>query len=228
MKKSFYAKRTDKFAEEKRVTLDTNKNLGGIGALLMFLGTLPVANSYGILELVGLILVLIALYGLGKYYMESGIFNNALYGVITAIVGGVVFAGVAFVALVGFFSELGFTGLAGLGDITSFMTGLAGIDWMTYGWGIISDFILYILLALVVLFVFVVITAVFMRRSLGLLSARTGVGLFGTAGILLLVGAILTIIAIGAILIWISFLLIAIAFFQIKSEPAGIPPPPQM
>jgi uncharacterized membrane protein len=63
-----------------------------------------------------------------------------------------------------------------------------------------------------------VITAIFLRKSLGLLSNKTGVGLFGTTGLLILVGAVLTIIAIGLILVWIAMLILAIAFFQMKPQ----------
>jgi uncharacterized membrane protein len=71
-----------------------------------------------------------------------------------------------------------------------------------------------------VLFVFVIITAIFLRKSLGLLSTKTGVGLFGTTGLLILIGAVLTIIAVGLLLIWIAMLILAIAFFSIKPQQA--------
>jgi uncharacterized membrane protein len=74
-----------------------------------------------------------------------------------------------------------------------------------------------------VLFVFVIITAILLRKSLGLLSAKTGVGLFGTTGLLILIGAVLTIIAIGLLLIWIAMLILAIAFFSIKPQQAQPP-----
>jgi uncharacterized membrane protein len=208
------------------VTLETSKNLGGIGAILMFVGILISGYSYGIITLVGLILVMVAMYGLTNHYMESGIFNNALYGVITAIVGIVVFGIVVVYALFDFFAALGFT--IGVGNFADWVAGLTQMDWANLGFSIIGDFIVYILLALVVLFVFVVITAIFLRKSLGLLSSKSGVGLFGTTGTMILVGAILTIIAIGLILIWISLLLLAIAFFQIRTQPAPPPPPTQI
>jgi uncharacterized membrane protein len=159
---------------------------------------------------------MIALKGLAEYYSEAGIFNNALYGVITAIVGGVVFIGVAFIALVDFLAELGLS----FANVADWSTELSGIDWTTVGLSTIGNFIAYILLALIVLFVFVIITAIFLRKSLGLLSTKTGVGLFGTTGLLILIGAVLTIIAVGLILIWIAMLILAIAFFSIKPKPA--------
>jgi uncharacterized membrane protein len=204
------------------VTLETSKNLGGIGAILMFIGFLPYANSYGILELVGLILVMVAMYGLARHYMESGIFNNALYGVITAIVGVMLFVVVAVYALFDFFANFGLTGI---GDFADWTAGLSNMDWTDFGFSIIGDFLVYILLALVVLFVFIVITAVFLRKSLGLLSAKSGVGLFGTTGTIILIGAVLTIIAVGLLLIWISLLLLAVAFFQIRTQQTQPPPP---
>ena len=205
------------------MALESSKNLGGIGAILMFIGFLPYASLYGILSLVGLILVMVAMYGLAKHYMESGIFNNALYGVITAIVGIMLFAVVVVYALFDFFAELGLT--IGMGNFADWAAGLTQMDWANMGFSIIGNFIVYILLALVVLFVFIVITAIFLRKSLKLLSAKTGVGLFGTTGLIILIGAVLTIIAIGLLLLWIALLLLAVAFFQIKPQQTQPPPP---
>ncbi len=198
------------------MNLGTSKNLGGIGAILLFIGVLPLFAYSGIISLIGLILVLIAMHGLANYYQESGIFNNALYGVIAAIVGGVAFVGVLFFALVDFLAEFGLA----IGNVAEWSTELAQVDWTMIDFSIIGNFAAYIFLGLVVLFVFVIITAIFLRKSLGLLSSKTGVGLFGTTGLLILVGAVLTIIAVGLLLIWIAMLILAIAFFQIKPQQA--------
>jgi len=227
MKKKFlFLENCDEIEEEKQVTLETSKNLGGIGAILMFIGFLPYASFYGVLALVGLILVMVAMYRVASYYRESGIFNNALYGVITAIVGVVLFAVVVVYALFDFLAAIGLT--IGMGNLADWAAGLANMNWANIGLNLIGSFIASILLALVVLFVFVVITAILLRKSLGLLSAKTGVGLFGTTGTIILIGAILTIIGIGLILIWISLLLLAVAFFQIRTQPAQPPPPTQI
>ena len=196
------------------MNFETSKNLGGVGAILMFIGIIPFFAYSGIISLIGIILVLIALKGLADYYSETGIFNNALYAVITAIVGGIATVAVAFVALVDFFNELGLN-MANLADLSS---DLSAIDLTNIGFNVIGNFVAYILLALVVLFVFVVITAIFLRKSLGLLSTKTGVGLFGTTGLLILIGAVLTIILIGLILIWVAMLILAIAFFSMKPQ----------
>ena len=83
------------------MNLETSKNLGGVGAILMFISPLLtyVAAYAGLLGLIGFILVLIALKGLGDYYNEGGIFNNALYGFMIGVVGSVVAVG-AFIASV--------------------------------------------------------------------------------------------------------------------------------
>jgi uncharacterized membrane protein len=224
-KKLLSLENCDETKEGKRVTLESSKNIGGIGAILMFIGVLISGYSYGIIALVGLILVMVAMYGLASHYRESGIFNNALYGVITAIVGVVVFAVVVVYALFDFFAGLGFT--IGMGNFADWATGLAGIDWVNLGFSLIGNFITSVLLALVVLFVFVVITAILLRKSLGLLSAKTGVGLFGATGTMVLIGAVLTIILIGLILLWVALLLLAVAFFQIKPQQTQ-PPSPQV
>jgi len=198
------------------LNFETSKNLGGVGAILIFVSVLLSYASVfsGAVSLVGLILVLIALKGFADYYNEAGIFNNALYGVITVIVGGLVTFGVAFIALVDFLSELGLS----FANFADWSAELTAIDWTTVGFNIIGNFIAYILLALVVLFVFVIITAILLRKSLGLLSTKSGVGLFGTTGLIMLIGAVLTIIAIGLVLIWIATLILAIAFFSMKSQ----------
>jgi uncharacterized membrane protein len=203
----------------KILNFETSKTLGGVGAILMFIGVIPFFAYSMVISLIGLILLLIAMYGLANYYQESGIFNNALYGVITAIVGGIATVAVVFIALVDFLAELGLSPE----NMSAWTAGLSGMDWTNIGFNIIGNFIAYILVALVVLFVFVIITAIFFRKSLGLLSTKTGVGLFGTTGLLILIGAVLTIIVVGLLLIWIATLILAIAFFQMKpqqSQPA--------
>lgn len=198
--------------------LNTIRILGGVGAVLMFIGILPYVNYLGILGLIGLILVLVALYYLAGYYTERGIFNNALYGFIAGIVG-VVVAGVAIAVSV-------------LSSLTNFLyeifptwdgnwSSLSGLtpDPSNLSLDALWPFLTGILIALVVLWVFAIIAAYFARRSLTSLSAKSGVGLFGTAGLLLLIGAVLIIaFGVGLILIWISLLVLAIAFFQLKPQ----------
>jgi uncharacterized membrane protein len=83
-----------------------------------------------------------------------------------------------------------------------------------------------LIIALAALFVFMIISAIFFRKSLSLLSMKSGERIFETAGLLWLIGAVLTIILVGLILIWVAWILIAVGFFSIKTTAAPQPPPP--
>jgi uncharacterized membrane protein len=217
------------------VTLDSSKILGGIGAILLFIGVITFfAQPFlAILGLIGIILVLVAMHDLANYYKESGIFNNALYGFIAGIVG-IVVTGITFVYLFFYTSVLtdflykiypGWNGdLSTLSGLTPNTSNISLSDAAP----ILESFFL----VLAVLWIFSIIAAFFARRSLKALSAKASVGLFSTAALLLLIGGFLTIVFIGFILMLIALLLIAIAFFQIKPQPeqpvATVVPSPSM
>jgi uncharacterized membrane protein len=211
------------------MTLESSKNLGGIGAILLFIGVIAlfVQPLLAIIGLVGVILILVALHDLASYYKESGIFNNALYGVIAGIVGVVVVVvGVVAVilsSLTDFLYQL-YPGWNGDWASLSGLTPNTNIDFTT-----LYSFFAGIFAVLVILWIFAIIAAFFVRRSLKQVSDKSNVGMFGTAGLLLLIGAIIPVI--GLILMWIAVLLLAIAFFNLKPEEqpmatATSPPPP--
>lgn len=194
----------------------TNKTLGGVGAILLLIGCLTfISPAVGILGLIGLILVLIALNGFADHYNEKGIFNNALYGIIIFVVGFVVTIAAAIFVLVDFLNNLGI-------DMTNWQS-LQSVDWKSI---MTPDKIMGLVgsgvIALVILFIFSVIGAYFLKKSLDLLSTKTGVKLFSTTGMILLLGAVLTIIFIGFILIFVAIILLIISFFSI-STPAPVP-----
>jgi uncharacterized membrane protein len=193
----------------------------------MFIGTVPWVGgpTIGGLGLIGFILLLIGMWGLGGYYKESGIFNNALYGTIAGIVGAAaavgVFIAVIFSSLENLLYEIFPTwdgSWATLGQQNP--TDVANIDFSNIG-----PFIAGVLGVLIIAFVVILLVAIFYRKSLNILKEKSGVGLFGTTGTLLLVGAVLTIIFIGIILVWIALLILAIAFFSMGSEPKQQAPP---
>lgn len=203
--------------------IGTSKILGGVGALLMFVGVLPYVNYFGVIELIGLILVMVALYDLGSHYREGGIFNNALYGLIIGIVGGVVSIVAVIITVLTSLTNFLYTVFP---DWNGDWTALSGLtpNVSNITLDTIMPFITGIIVVFIILWVFSILAAFFIRRSLGTLSAKSGVGLFSTAGLLLLIGAVLIILlGIGLILIWISALLLAIAFFQIKPQQAQPP-----
>lgn len=210
------------------MNLETGKYLGGIGAILLVIGFLGfIGTGYsGILGLVGLVLVLIAMKGLSDYYNEAGIFNNTLYGFATSIIAVVAFVGVIVASLLGTIADMG------IADWTNTAEWTAAFQENLSDMSALLDFVGGIILAFVVLFVLLVIAAFFYRKSLNLLSSKSGVGMFSTAGLLLIIGAILTIIVIGIIIIWIAIILLAVAFFSIRSPttqptPSMSPPPPE-
>ncbi len=206
------------------MTLQSSKTLGGIGALLLVVSPFLVSGFTLLVDLVGLILVLMAVKGLSDHYNEASIFNNSLYGVILSIVGVVIFVAALFVTALSFFENvLGIELSAAFSDPTVF----SNIEWTE---AMILDNLMAHVGALVgsllALFIFIVVAAIFYRKSLTTLAEKTGVGLFGTAGLLLLIGAVLTIIAIGFLLIWVALILVTAAFFMIREEPAQ--PSPMM
>jgi uncharacterized membrane protein len=162
---------------------------------------------------------------MSDHYKEAGIFNNALYAVIIAIIGGVAFVGAIVASVFAFLSNLPAWArtLIESGEwagLASEFRARALTD-ISFIWPFIGG----IILALVVLFIFAVIAMVFFRKSLSSLSTKTGVGLFGTAGLLMLIGAVLTIIIIGFLLIWIAWILLIVAFFSVKTQAAPQPTP---
>lgn len=189
------------------MSLESNKTLSGVGAILIAIGSLaPISGPVGVLYLVGIILMLIGMKGLADFYNEKGIFDNALYGFISGIIG--------LVAAIAMFV----------------MAFLSGISWgmmpMTSGMEFPWAFIGTLILGWIIFVIFIIIAAVFYRKAFSLLSEKSGEKMFDTAGLILLIGAVLTIIVIGAFIMLIAWILVAVAFFSIK-PPATTEQPQQ-
>jgi uncharacterized membrane protein len=200
------------------VSIETSKTIGGVGAILMFIGIIPVVSTYGVIELIGLILVMVALYNLASYYSEGAIFNNALYGLIAGIVGVVVAVGAVFLTVLTSLTDFIESIYPGWNGDWTAISGLTP-DPSNITFEAIGPFLAGLFATLIILWVFAIIATFFVRRSLISLSAKSGVGLFSTAGLLMLIGAVLIIaLGIGLLLIWIGALILAIAFFQIKPQ----------
>lgn len=185
------------------MSLESGKNMAGIGSIFLIL---PVP----FLPVVGIILVLIGMKSLSQAYNDESIWTNTLYAVIFAIIG-IVASGLTLVSLI--FGGV-FAGVAlEVGDPSGIV-------------GLIGGIILFLVIA----FVFYLLEAIYIRKAFDSLATRSGVGLFRTGGLLLLIGALLTIVVIGIFLIFIAWILILVAFFQIPTNPAPqqyqIPPPP--
>lgn len=167
------------------MSLESNKTLGGVGAILL---AIPFLN------LVGIILVLIAMKGLAEYYNENDIFQNALYGLIFGIIGVIAFIAVLIMFIIG---------------ITVVAPGTAPLA----GLGVF-------IIIVIVTYVFSLIGAIFYKKSLDILSEKSAEKMFGTAGLVLLIGAIIPLI--GEVLRFVAWILAAVGFFSIKT-PTQLP-----
>jgi len=204
------------------MTLESSKNLGGIGAILLLIGVLPYVGeiTFGVLAVVGLILVMVSLYGLAKIYSEEGIFNFSLYGLIAGIIGVVIAAVVVIFAVLNNLKTLLLDLYPSWNGSWSSISSLSGMTPNTsnLSTSTVIPLIESALAAFAIFWVFLIVWAFFARKSLKMLATKSGTGLFSTASLLLIIGAALTIVFIGVILIWVGILLMAIAFFQIKSR----------
>ena len=198
------------------MSFESSKNLCAIGSLLIVIGAAAgFATSFsGILSLVGIILLLIGLKGLAEHYKEEGIFKNALYSIIIAVVGCVVAIGIIATTAVAALADLGIE-WANIEDWGNIGTDV-GTVFTDLDFDAIVTLLGAILVGVIILFVVMIIAMYFLRKSMNQLSTKSGVGLFGTAGILMLIGAVIPVV--GYLLIWIGFILATVAFFQMNKE----------
>jgi uncharacterized membrane protein len=179
-------------------SMESNKTLGIIGALLLVIG-LFIPWGGAVLEIIGIILFLMAIKNFSTLYHDPAMYQNALTGIIYYIIAAIAIG-------VG----LGFLVVAGIGSI------------FLLGFGIIVAII-----ALIAAFIFFVLAASRLRRTFNDLAQRTGEQSFHTAGTLLWWGAILTIVFfVGLIIIFIAWIFALIAFLSMKTQAQPYPPPP--
>jgi uncharacterized membrane protein len=184
-------------------TLSQAKTLGSVGSILVLLTAVPSVGA--LLGILGFILILVAIKNISDVVADRSIFNNMLVAV------GLAIAGIVVGALVVVGIVLRFVGLnnLNLGPNFNASTVPAG-DWV----GLIGS----ILLGLAVVWVILLVSAVYVRRSYGEIASKLKVGMFGTAGLLYLIGAATTIILVGFFLLFVSQILLIVAFFSIPNE----------
>jgi uncharacterized membrane protein len=238
-------------ARGERLTIESNRSLGGIGACFVALGVInsvialfqyAFSNSLGVnlaltgvssiiavLAFVGFILFLISMYGFSKDYQDEKIFNYILYGLIITIVAAIVAVIIAFFVI--------FTNLVSMFPSLSSSTASSS--------QIMSSVVKSLVPILPIFGVIMLIWVVFNVRAFNLLADKSKVPLFRTAATVLLAGALLTIvlgIIFAAIAPYVSisyntllaielpggivqeaaWVLLAIAYFRIKA-PAVAP-----
>ena len=213
--------------------LQTSKNLGGIGALLItILGPILLCSVTlfsnlllgiiicGITEIIGISLILASLYSLAKFYKDTTIFNNALLGALTAIIGsiisGIITTITVITTMMNAIRQI-YPDWNGTDQIQNLTPDLSNIDYAT----LISHIGSGLILAFLIFTVFTSIAAFFIMRALKRLAIHSHKETFATIGLLIFIGAICTIFVIGIFLIWIAILMLAIAFFKLKEpDPA--------
>jgi uncharacterized membrane protein/ribosomal protein L40E len=171
------------------MSLESNRTLGGVGAILL---AIPFLN------LIGIILVLVAMKGMAEYYEDDDIFKNAILGFIFGVVGVVALVAIIFML---------FISVAVVSPVAAPFAGLG-----------------LLIIVLVVLYVFSLLAAIFYRNSLNILSEESGEQMFDTAGLILLIGAIIPLI--GEVLKFVAWILVAVGFFSIKTPTQMLAPSP--
>ena len=198
------------------MTFESSKNLSAVGALLLVIGAVVgfFVSFSGVLSLIGIILLLIGLKGLANFYKEEGIFNNALYSIIIAIVGCVVGIGVIAVSAVSALVDLGidWANIEDWGNVGSDVANVVA----DFDFSAIATLLGAIVIGLIIFYVVLIVSMYFFRKSMNQLSTKTGISLFGTAGLLMLIGAVIPVL--GLLIIWIGAILATVAFFQMKQE----------
>jgi len=194
------------------------KNLGGLGALLMFLGCILLFVDETLvfsIEIAGGLLIIASFYGLAKYYKNKSIFTNALFGGVIAIIGTVIISIISVVKLVPLSTDLLYQlypnwngDAAALQDLTPNIS--------NFDFSVMTPLFTMLLLTLVIICIFTIVSVFFVRRSLKDLVIHSGINRFATVSSILLIGAVLSIILVGLLLIWIATLVLATAFFAMK------------
>ncbi len=177
----------------------TTRTLGYTGALLLALGSIGsffslglyysplspltvLSSVFGILAFVGIILFLVAMWGYSKAYGDSGIFNNALFGFLSSIVGAIISA-----VIILFITFSNLREIIGsytpsqpfdAGDVTRLMESMIGT----------------LAIVLIATAVILLVQSLFYMRAFNKLSDKSGIKLFRMAGMLLVVSAGVSII----------------------------------
>jgi uncharacterized membrane protein len=172
-----------------------------------------------VVDIIGLILVFIAVKYIADVAKNEEIFKNYLLNFIFSIIA--IIAAIA-IMLMAFGAMGGWAFITSLqsAQITDFNS------FMSYFSGLIAGCVV----ALFVGWILLVLGAVYYRRSYNLIADATKVDLFRTTGFVYFIGAILLIIVVGAIILLIAKILEIIAYFSLPetlpkpaTEPASTP-----
>ena len=203
------------------VDFDKGRTLGLAGSILVLVAIIFwfITGPLGfLLQLVGLILILISLHTFSNIYGERIIFRDALLSVLIGY-GLPLVALIILLILFGFTILLPFTRPAPPGRIEDF-----------FGAQIAGALVVLVLIMVLVLLIAFVVSAYLWYRALNTLYLRSGEKLFRWAGlsylafaVSLIVGVVTAVILVGLLVILVgvllglaSWVLLAIAFYEVK------------
>jgi uncharacterized membrane protein len=193
---------------KKMGSLSNAKIFGGIGALLMLIGVIP--QTFGILGLIGFIMVFIAVKIIADQSKEKDIFNNYLYSFILVIIAVVVAGAILLMTFtsvggIQFFMDLQNLAMSNPADPMVIFDAIAPV--LT---GAIA--------ALVIGWIILIVAVIYLRKSFNKIAEVTNVKWFATTGLLYLIGAFTLIIVIGALILLIAVILEIVAFFSLPDQ----------
>jgi uncharacterized membrane protein len=202
--------------------LSEAKVLGGVGAILSLLVFVPFGIGF-LLNLIGLVLIFIAVKYIADETKNEGIFHNYLMNFILQII-----AVGAFIAImiISFGVSGGFSWINAIQQQQQNITDVNSF-WSSYGSNIMT-LLGGCVLAVIIAWLLLTLGALYLRKSYNSIAERTGVGLFKTTGLVYLIGAATLIIIIGVFILIIAKILEIVSYFSIPDTlPAAPTPPPK-
>lgn len=163
--------------------------------------------------IIALILFLLSMHKLAKYYNEPKIFKNILYGLVITILGTIITSIVTFII----------TAIFAATAIPSNPTDFAPESIITIIAQLIATLTITAIVSISITLICVIINAFLWYQAFDKLGEKSGIEKFKTAGLLYLIGAVTQIIGIGAILTWIAWILAAQGYKQLKPQQQPTP-----
>jgi len=214
--------------EEQKMSLQTSKLLGGIGAVTIFLSVFIIFTATTLVGTIavgciGSTFILISFYNFAKIYKDKKIFTNTLYGTLTTIIGAIITLTLIVVTPI----------LSTLKDYTYRYVPRWSGNWTDLSeiyassGSILRNTInacsSWILLVAIVFWVFLIIAMIFMQKSLKKLAQHSHNDTFENTGTILIVGAITPLIGLAGL--WLSTLILTFALFTTKKPTITTLPP---
>jgi uncharacterized membrane protein len=192
-------------------TLQEAKIFGGIGTILMLIGgVIPYVGPA--VNILGLVLVLIAVKTISDITKDTQIFNDFLLYFIINILTIAVMIGVTFLV---FDAIEGFSFFQNLnnGQITNFPS----------FWNSVGSLVYACVIGLFIGWILTIIGALYFKRSYHRIAKHTDIELFKTAGTVYFVGALTLIILVGFLIIFIAKIIEIIAYFSLPDSTSKSP-----